>query len=98
MDKTYSFAIQAPIPEMHLVSGEEIINKPTTDSSNEIVKVAFGSMASEIFRKIDELRGNQAVEVFIYANHAAARNLHSQVTWHGLYIGHVHSRSGLVSW
>lgn len=94
MDKTYSFAILAPVPEMHLISVPKTINKLADDSSNEALKVAFGSMAFEIFRKVDELRGNKAVFVFIYASHAADQPLHSQVTWHCLYIGHIQSRNG----
>ena len=36
----------------------------------------------------------QAVDVFIYASHAANQFLRSEATWHGRYIGHVNSRNG----
>ena len=88
------FAILAPVPEMHLISGLQAITQLTNDPNNQIVKVAFGSMDFELFRRVDELRENNAVDVFIYASHAANQPLHSQVTWHGRYIGHVNSRNG----
>lgn len=87
MNQTNDFAILAPVPEMHLVSGQEVCDRET--------KVAFGSMAFELFRKADELRRNEPVEVFIYASYAETdRPLRSEASWHGLYIGHVPSRSG----
>ncbi|MBR8834217.1 MAG: hypothetical protein DSM106950_09310 [Stigonema ocellatum SAG 48.90 = DSM 106950] len=95
MDITQAFAILAPVPEIHLISGSETIAKLADESSDETVKVAFGSMDFESLRKIDELRGNKAVKAFIYAsNPAGDQPLNSQVSWHGLYIGHVPSRNG----
>jgi hypothetical protein len=88
MDKTVTtreFAILAPVPEEHLLSWQK---------DGEQTKVAFGSMAFELFRQADELRGEKAVEVFIYASLAENRPLNSEVSWHGLYVGHVPSRSG----
>ncbi len=88
MDKTamtHEFAILAPVPEEHLLSWQEEGQQP---------KVAFGSMAFELFRQADQLRGEKAVKVFIYASLAENRPLNSEVSWHGLYVGHVQSRGG----
>ena len=79
---------------MHLISGLQTITQLTNNSNNQIFKVAFGSMNFELFRKADELRVNQAVDVYIYASHALNQSFHSQATWHGRYIGHVNSRNG----
>ncbi|MBE9227676.1 hypothetical protein IQ264_19805 [Phormidium sp. LEGE 05292] len=95
MGVTNSFAILAPVPEIHLISGQETIAQLSNEPNNEIVKLAFGSMAFEVFRQIDELRQLQSVEVFIYASDSTAdQPLHTQASWHGLYIGHVPSRNG----
>jgi hypothetical protein len=95
MSTTHSFAILAPVPEIHLISGKEAIAQLANDPNNEIVKIAFGSMAFEVFRQIDELRQSKPVEVFIYASDSTAdQPLHTQVSWHGLYIGHAPSRNG----
>jgi hypothetical protein len=88
MDKTvttHKFAILAPVPEEHLLSWQK---------DGQETKVAFGSMAFELFRQADELRGEKAVEVFIYADLAENRPLNSEVSWHGFYVGHINSRSG----
>lgn len=95
MSVTNSFAILAPVPEIHLLSGQEAIAQLNNDPNNEIVKIAFGSMDFEAFRQIDELRKSQSVEVFIYAsNPTGDQPLHTQALWHGIYIGHVPSRNG----
>lgn len=81
------FAILAPVPEMHILSGKDVCDKET--------KVAFGSMAFELFRKADELRANEPVKVFIYTSYAETdRFLRSEASWQGLYVGHVPSRNG----
>jgi hypothetical protein len=72
-------ALLAPVPLVHLEDGVEV--------SERKGKVAFGSMAWEFFKKLDEDRGGLAVETFIYASHADVRDL--AVTWHARYIGHV---------
>jgi hypothetical protein len=95
MVKTRSFAILAPVPEIHLLSAMETITKLEHESSDETVKTAFGSMDFEVFRKVDELRGDRSVEVLIYASNSDAdQPLNSQASWHGTYIGHVNSRNG----
>lgn len=83
--KTHEFAILAPVPEEHLLSWQE---------DGQERKVAFGSMDFELFRQADERRGDKAVEVFIYASFAKNRPLKPEVSWHGLYVGHVQSRGG----
>ncbi len=88
MDKTLitgKFAILASVPEEHLLSWHK---------DGQEKKVAFGSMAFELFRQADELRGERFVKVLIYASLAENRPLNSQVSWQGWYIGHVPSRSG----
>jgi hypothetical protein len=84
MKITRAFAILVPVPEIHLGSGQDICQ--------EQGKVAFGSQDWELFREVDKRRGDEAVEVFIYA---CARNGYAgEISWHGLYIGHVNSRRG----
>lgn len=97
MAKTTSFAILASVPEMHLLSALDTMEKLENELSDEIIKVAFGSMAFEVFRKADELRGEKTVEVLIYASDRADQPLNSEVSWGGLYIGHANSRNGRYS-
>ncbi|OUL34233.1 hypothetical protein BV372_14375 [Nostoc sp. T09] len=94
MAKTTSFAILAPVPEIHLLSALETIDKLENELSDEIIKIAFGSMAFEVFRKADELRGDKEVEVLIYASQSLDQPLNSEASWQGLYIGHANSRNG----
>jgi len=95
MAKTTSFAILAPVPEMHLLSALETMDKLENELSDETIKVAFGSMAFEVFRKADELRGEKTVEVLIYASESDIdQPLNSEASWRGLYIGHANSRNG----
>jgi hypothetical protein len=98
METTRKFAILAPVPEAHLISGLEAIaaQVDSEDITNPgLPKVAFGSMAFEILRKADELRKEQAVEVLIYASDAQGdQPLNSEVRWRARYIGHLPSRNG----
>ncbi|BAY07718.1 hypothetical protein [Calothrix sp. NIES-2098] len=94
MAKTTSFAILAPVPEMHLLSALETMEKLDSELSDETIKVAFGSMAFEVFRKADELRAGKEVEVLIYASDCIDQPLNSEASWQGLYIGHTNSRNG----
>lgn len=95
MAKTLSFAILVSVPEMHLLSARETIASLEQEKSDEILKTAFGSMDFELFRKVDQLRGDRTVEVLIYASDSDGdQPLHSQASWSGLYIGHVNSRNG----
>lgn len=98
METTRKFAILAPVPEIHLVSGLEAIAAQVDSddvTAQALPKVAFGSMAFEILRKADELRKERTVEVLIYASDAEGdRPLNSEVGWRARYIGHLPSRSG----
>jgi hypothetical protein len=98
METTRKFAILAPVPEIHLVSGLEAIAAQVDSddvTAQALPKVAFGSMAFEILRKADELRKERAVEVLIYASDSEGdRPLNSEVSWRARYIGHLPSRSG----
>jgi hypothetical protein len=98
MQKTHTFAILAPVPEMHLISGLEAIAVQLDASDllpGHLPKVAFGSMEFELFSQVEKLRDGKAIEVFIYASHAKGdQPLNPEVRWHGLYIGYVGSRRG----
>ncbi|MBD2123251.1 hypothetical protein [Trichocoleus sp. FACHB-262] len=98
METTRTFAILAPVPEIHLLSGlEAIAAQLNLDevTSEGLPKVAFGSMAFEVIRKADELRKERAVEVLIYASEAQGdQPLNPEVWWRARYIGHVPSRNG----
>lgn len=98
MQKTHAFAILAPVPEMHLISGLEAIAAQLDSDdlpSDHVPKVAFGSMDFEVFGEVEKLRGGKALEVFIYASHAKGEQpLNPEVTWRGLYVGYVASRRG----
>lgn len=74
----------APVPLEHLVDGQDVCRAEG--------KVAFGSRAWEVFRKLDQ-ESLQDLPVLIYASHAdgVVRPL---VTWRATYVGHVESRAG----
>lgn len=98
MQKTHAFAILAPVPELHLISGLEAI-AAQLDSDNlspdQLPKVAFGSMDFELFAEVEKLRAGKAIEVLIYASQAKGdQPLNPEVTWRGLYVGYVPSRRG----
>lgn len=97
METIRTFAILAPIPEVHLISGVEAIAAQLNSDDPNLgqPKVAFGSMAFEVLRKADELRKGRAVEVLIYASDAQGEQpLNPEVWWRARYIGHVPSRNG----
>jgi hypothetical protein len=84
---TKDFAILAPVPEEHLVDGVSVCEKQG--------KVAFGSRAWEVFRKVDRLRHGDPVDVWIYASHrptGAAPIL--AASWRATYLGHVQAKRG----
>jgi hypothetical protein len=91
MQKTHAFALLAPVPEMHLLSGLDAIAAQLDADDlppDHVPKVAFGSMDFEVFGAAEKLRGGQAIEVLIYASQAKGdQPLNPQVTWHGLYVG-----------
>jgi hypothetical protein len=98
MQKTHAFALLAPVPEMHLISGLEAIAAQLDSKdlpSDHSPKVAFGSMDFEVFGEVEKLRGGKAIEVFIYASQSKGEQpLNPEVTWRGLYVGYVASRRG----
>lgn len=98
MQKTYAFALLAPVPEMHLISGLEAIAAQFDSDDlqpDQLPKVAFGSMDFEVFGEVEKLRGGRAVDVFIYASHAKGdQPLNPEATWRGIYVGYVASRRG----
>ncbi|BAU14378.1 hypothetical protein LEP3755_49250 [Leptolyngbya sp. NIES-3755] len=98
MQKTRAFAILAPVPEMHLISGLEAIAAQLDSddlASDQLPKVAFGSMDFELFAEVEKARSGKAIEVLIYASHAKGdQPLNPEVTWRGLYVGYVPSRRG----
>jgi hypothetical protein len=98
MEITRTFAMLAPVPEQHLISGLEAIAAQLNledDTHSGLPKVAFGSMAFETLRKADELRKDRRVEVLIYASDAKGdQPLNPEVRWRARYIGHLPSRNG----
>jgi hypothetical protein len=69
--KTYAFAILAPVPEQHLLSAQEAIAAQLAADPPKISPVlAYGSKAFKVFRKADEERAGRPVDIFIYAFHA----------------------------
>jgi hypothetical protein len=85
MNTSNTVAILAPVPLEHLLDGQEVAKAEG--------KVAFGSRAWEVFHKLDEIRGDQPVDVFIYASHSGNSG-QPKVTWKARYIGHVEGKQG----
>lgn len=80
-----NIALLAPVPYEHLESGKPICDKEG--------KVAFGSMAWEVFRELDKERNGASVNVYIYASDSP-NSEELEVSWIGRYIGHVESKNG----
>jgi hypothetical protein len=78
-------ALLAPVPLEHLLDG-----RMTAEVEG---RVAFGSRKWEIFRKLDKLRKEMLVDVYIYASHAEGHH-DFEVSWHARYIRHVRSDLG----
>lgn len=87
MNSSVDFAILAPVPDEHLVSGSDVL-------ANEGF-VAFGSLKWELFPEIDQLRGDKPVPMLIYPSyeHEAAK-ISYVIKWTGWYVGHVRSVAG----
>lgn len=82
---SYDVALLAPVPLEHLEDGIDVCRNEG--------RVAFGSRAWEVFRKLDQLRNGLPVDVYIYASHdPVVRRF--VVSWKGTYIGHVESIEG----
>jgi hypothetical protein len=81
MKTAEDIALLAPVPLDHLKSGAIMEGR-----------VAFGSRAYELFLKLEKLRGDGDVDVYIYASHAAGHD--AEAAWHARYVGFVRSESG----
>ena len=79
-------ALLAPVPEEHLIDGQEV--------AKAAGRVAFGSRAWELFRKLDSLRKGMPVDVYIYASAPASKDAEFAVSWRARYIRHVDSLGG----
>jgi hypothetical protein len=87
--KEIDFAILAPVPKRHLLSGKAV---PPSK-----VYVSFGSQKWELFRKVDKLRDGQDVPVLIYASHETAKAKFSfRVTWSASYVGGVEDEASKI--
>lgn len=84
MDSHPNIALLAPVPIGLLNQGGDVIQTKG--------KVAFGSRAWELFRRLDDMRGGLPIDVFIYASHT--ESLEKVVSWQGRYIGHVEGIDG----
>jgi hypothetical protein len=82
-----SICLLAPVPEEHLRSG--LITLQQVD------KVAFGSRAWEVFRKLDSLiEPAKKCEALVYASDASIVTSSPMVTWRATYVGHTESVNG----
>ncbi len=80
-------AILAPIPLEHLKTGIEVAERSGF--------AAFGSRKWEMFRALDDMRGEQPVPVLIYPSHTSGPSpMPAKCSWLGWYIGHVESPNG----
>jgi hypothetical protein len=85
-----AISLLAPVPLEHLRSGVDLLNRQRNTRER---KVAFGSMAWEVFRELDAERNGAPVDVFIYASGDPSAE-RVEVSWRGRYIGHVESENG----
>jgi hypothetical protein len=85
MTVSFDVALLAPVPLQHLQSGKLVCA--------EQGKVAFGSKAWELFRRLDQLRARCKVRTFIYASHSDTIGT-PRVSWQAHYIGHIEAQGG----
>jgi hypothetical protein len=78
-------ALLAPIPLAHLRDALAVCEAQG--------RVAFGSRAWEIFRELDEERGEAPVDAFIYASHDPDSELF-EISWRGRYSRQVPAKNG----
>jgi hypothetical protein len=78
-------ALLIPVPLEHLIYGLAVCKQQG--------KVSFGSRAWEIFRKLDQLRNGEPVDVYLYATHTPGRPSF-KASWHGIYLRHVEGIHG----
>lgn len=80
MTTTRAYALLVPIPHIHLIAGQQVCQQQG--------KVAFGSRETRLFRHLDLSRYKDEVDIFITST-TPERAIETQITWHGIYIGHV---------
>ena len=81
------FAMLAPVPLEHLQWGLEV--------SAETGLVAYGTQKWELFRQLNEMRGDGRVAVLMYPSHESLPGKDSFVVgWFGWYAGSEESRTG----
>ena len=85
MAEATDLALLAPVPLMHLQSGQKICESEG--------KVAFGSRDYRLFEKLDGMLEGERAVALIYASEAREQDL-PRVTWKARYIGHLRSRGG----
>jgi hypothetical protein len=74
-----SVALLAPVPEEHLLSGQ--------DTLRESGKVAFGSKNWELFNKLVELLKGHECKVLLYASDATRPINPPTATWSARFVG-----------
>lgn len=79
-----ALALLAPVPLIHLEDGVEVCEREG--------RVAFGSNAWEVFRRLDDEAASRT-PVLIYASHAAVTG-RPRVTWMASYLRYVESKGG----
>ncbi len=94
MSSNGDVALLAPVPLRHLQSGLEVCAAES--------KVAFGSMAFEVFSELEGLRGGRPVPIYFYASHMDDPLAQSPdmllgppvISWRGTYTGFSESDLG----
>jgi sRNA-binding carbon storage regulator CsrA len=84
-DSQTELALLAPVPYRHLPSA--------LDSCTNYGKVAFGSNAWQLFKQLDEKRGDFECPVLLYASHDKAL-FPPRATWKATYVRQVPARAG----
>lgn len=82
------FAILAPVPELHLRTGQQVARERT--------HVSFASKKWELFQEIDRLREGSEVPVLIYASHDELAEPSFRVSWCGWYVGCLTDRDDMI--
>ena len=77
-------ALLAPVPVGLLEEGERVCEAKG--------KVAFGTRAWELFRRLDDMRDSMSVDVYFYASRSD--KIDRVVAWRGRYVGHVEGVDG----
>ena len=81
-----ALAVLAPVPEEHLLSALDILNREG--------RVAFGSTSWELFEALDSSLAGADCEVLIYASDASRPLTPPSATWTARYLGSSRAVSG----